>query len=529
MSIKQKIMLGEKIIHSKHLIDKIENIQLSVSSFFYTFLSIVIIRTCFEFLLEPSQSVTLFDSLYYSLIDYIHIFLSWLSLFFWIVLWLKLIYKRNIFKIINIVLIAFPIICIVPIIDYIFYSGIEISYKYNFTSFLSTYINLFNPFYIVPHISTGVRIEVALVLIMAILYGLIQKQSFLKIFLATIGIYTIIFFFGYLPAVYIFFLEIDFFTILSNSLLIEKSHMHLHAMMYISLLFLQVGLFLLLLPKNVIQSLIYIVRFERLMIYIGIFLFSVTIGLKQSFVGVEIFNFYDINKILTAMLSIIFAFMYSTVINDISDEKADCISNPKRVLVQKLLSKISFTQLGNIFLFFSIIFAMLVNQHFIFLIIAILALSYIYSNPPFHLKRFFLLSHLTLTLIVGLIVVLGFCFVEANLAFKKIDIVFLNAVTMFYFVASHFKDIKDTDADKAFKTITLATIIGKEKAFIILNILVFVCIIYISIWMLQMSFFISFFTGLCFLYISYFMKNSEKSILITQAIGFILLLSYITT
>lgn len=514
-------------MHLKRFTDKIEKMPLSVGGFFYTFIAIVVIRTCFEFLLEPSSSITLFDSFYDSLLDYIHIFFSWMSLFFFIVLWLKSIYKKDIFKIINIVLTAFIVIWIVPFIDYIFYSGIVISYSYEFDSFFQTYIHLFNPFHTFSYISTGVRVEVALVLAMTVLYGFINKLSFVKIIIATAGVYSLIFIFGYLPAVYSFFVQKDFSTLVLNSLLIEKSPTHLLAMMYIPLLLVELGVLLLLLPRHVQQSFFYIIRIERLMIYLGIFVLSVVLALKQSLISVDFLNFYDIGKTLSAMLSIVCAFMYATIINDISDEKADKISNHKRVLVQGLLSKTTFLQFGHICLFFSVAFAILVNQHFIFLMITVLALSYIYSMPPFHLKRFFVISHITLTFIAGLMVILGSCFVEANLAFKKVDLHFLSAVILFYFAASHFKDIKDSRSDKVFKTVTLATLVGTHKAFIIINLSVLFFMVVVSVWILNISFLASLFVGILFVSASLFLKNSEKSILLTQITGFVLLIYYI--
>jgi 4-hydroxybenzoate polyprenyltransferase len=514
-------------MYLKKLIAKIETLPLSAGGFFFTFVAIVAVRTCFEFLLEPSRSVTLFDSFFYSLVDYIHILLSWLSLFLSVVLWLKVIYKKDIFKIINLVLAGFCVIWIVPLIDFIFYSGIEISYRYDFSTFWHTFIHLFNPFVSLGHISTGVRIEVAVVLVFVSIYGRVIKQSFLQILGAVFGVYTIIFTYGYLPAIYAYILNIDFFTIVAHSVLIEKSLVHLTAYIYIVPLTVQAAVLLYLMPKNIQKSFLYIARFERMSIYLGIFLLAAFLALKNGLGGMEVLNFYDINKTLAAILSIACAFIYASVINDVSDEMPDKISNAKRVLVQQLLSKQSFIELGNIFLFLSIVFAVTVNRHFVFLIFGILALSYLYSKPPFYLKRFFLLSHLTLSLIALLVGLLGFCFVEANLAFQKADAVFLSATVIFYFIASHLKDIKDHKADKAYGIVTLATIMGKKKAFYLLQTTVAAVLFILGFFVMDIGLFFAVLLTVLFFVPSMKINDSEKSILLAQLAGFATLVYYV--
>ena len=70
----------------KKIIQKIEERSISFGEIFYTLSLVIIVRTFLEFIFEPSKSITLHNEFYLSLVDYIHVYISWLTLFLSILL-----------------------------------------------------------------------------------------------------------------------------------------------------------------------------------------------------------------------------------------------------------------------------------------------------------------------------------------------------------------------------------------------------------------------------------------------------------
>lgn len=508
------------------LIEKISNIKLNVSSFLLTFSSIVIIRTFFEFILEPTHNFSFFSELYFSLVDYTHIYLSWLTLFFSIVLFLKYSYAVPLVTIVKVMLVAFPIIIVVPFVDFILPMGNFIRYEHDFENFFHIFSNIFFFYTDIDNLTLGVRTEITLVLVMVLIFGFAKQKKVYQILLSMIGVYSIIFLFMYMPAVLVAITGLDFHTLVETSLFPVKSYTHLYGLMYTPIIIILSSIGIVLLPQNWIKSLWYILRIERFTIYLGIMLGGIFLAVSNYTSFLNIFNFYDVFKILAAIFSLMLFFMFSTIINDIADEESDKITNKNRVLVQKLLNKDDFLGLAKVCFLFSFLFGILINEHFIFLLFALYSLSYLYSTPPFQLKKIIFLSHLMLTFIAAIVFLLGYCIVEANLGFQKVDVGLLYSIMFFFFVSSHLKDIKDAQSDKQYGVQTLANIFEPAKVLNCLNItiglMVAICGSILGINILYVASVTAFFLLFAFIY-----KNSEKSIVLTQFAGFILLVLYI--
>lgn len=509
----------------RRAVDKIHQQPLSPGGFFAALLAVIVVRTWLELLLEPSASISYFPEFYLSLVDYLHVVFSWITLFIAIALWLCLSLKIDLGLVSRATLMAFPVIWVVPLIDFIFPSGISISYSHTFDSFGHTWLSLFNPNESIAKISPGVRVEIALVLLFIASYGLSMQRSLWRLLLAMFGVYHIIFLFGYLPAVYSQLLGVTFSELVDASMLPVRSGTHLYALMYLPLGMLVTALAFLNIKTRWRYCCWQLVRLERLTIYVGILLFAILLSATKALAGAELLNVYDVLRMLAACLSISLLFVFSTAINDLADIAGDRISNPKRPLITGAVTAPDMSQLAIIALLLGLAMALLVNEHFFFVAIALAAFSYLYSAAPFRLKRFLGLAHATLALIAGSVMVAGYTVIEANLAFQKMDLPLLYSLLLFFFVASHLKDIKDISADRYVGVTTLAGLVGAKSAYLLICVTAILVLLLSSYW-LGLGLLVGVSLATCFGIVAYWLRNAEYCLLLTQGAGFVLFAGY---
>jgi len=200
-------------------------------------------------------------------------------------------------------------------------------------------------------------------------------------------------------------------------------------------------------------------------LYIAIFLTSEPYG-----VGVlpGSINFFDCLLIIMAILSVFFFWLSAIGYDDVCDEKIDKISNSKRPLCQNRFNKEEFKMLSNVFRGVSYFFSAFVGFGFFLLMFLRSLMVYIYSSPPFRLKRFPLIATFLLSLSALFTVLAGFVLSPQYtvLDFPKKIILFILTVFTFGFMA---KDIKDYEGDRADNVYTIPVIFGERKGKIIIG------------------------------------------------------------
>ena len=105
----------------------------------------------------------------------------------------------------------------------------------------------------------------------------------------------------------------------------------------------------------------------------------------------------------------------------------------------------------------AVLIALVVDPVAVYPMLAILALGWVYSAPPFRLRRFLALGHLVLAGIGMGSYLLGATLVHGNLAFRQCDRPLLGLIGALFFTGSQFKDLKDTAGDREAGVTTLAT------------------------------------------------------------------------
>ncbi len=509
-------------------INNIEKKELTFGSFFFTFFAIIIVRNILEFTLENKHFIIHNDSFYNNIIDFIHIFFSWFSLYLIISYIVFAFSNKKFIDVIKFTLFTFPIILIVPVLDYFIFDSGSILYNYNFSNLIFSYFNLFNPFVEIDFVTTGVRFEIFFVLLGSFFYiYYFSKKKYLSV-LAVFLIYTVIFIYGYLPAIYILFLQNSFELIVENGLTLNKSIIVLNFYIYIPILI--AIIFKAFVNFNSqIKDIVYdFIRIERLSIYLALFLFGFLMSLKSTYIEYDILNLFDIFKLITAILAICFVFFYSVILNNIIDINIDKITNKSRPLVIQSIGLNEYHDLKNIFLIFGFMFAAAVNSTFFFLILFIVVLSYLYSSSFFRLKRYLILNNITLSLIAISVFIAGISLVEGTSAFIEVDKILLSFIFLFFFIGANLKDIKDEKGDKSDNITTLVTLIGQEKTILVVKIVLGI-ILSIFAQILSLSFIFQVIYFLFFIIGSYFIKESEKYLLFIQVMVVGFYIFFVTT
>jgi len=160
------------------------------------------------------------------------------------------------------------------------------------------------------------------------------------------------------------------------------------------------------------------------------------------------------------------------------------------------------------------------------ILIFILALSYVYSAEPFRLKRFVLIGHAILATIGMSVFLLGVSLSDGILAFSNTDGKLLAAIFIFFFVASHLKDIKDVSGDSADGVTTIATLFGADAAYKVVSASVILMIVAIGAW-LNLALAVVAMSVFSFGALSLVLRDSEKLLLALQFSIVLLLGNYI--
>lgn len=499
-------------------INHIKRGELTLNSFLLTFLSIVIIRTVLEFVFESGHFLALKSSFYYILVDYAHIFISWLTLYAFISLILFYLTPVSLTHTFKVTLHFFGVIIIVPILDYFVFETGTIVYNYTFDTFWFSFLNTFNPFIELAFATKGVRVEIALVLIFAYVFVYIESKKRMKALLSVVLIYTVIYAYGYLPAFYNFLLDTRFEEIMNNSFLRTKSDVQFNLYIYLPLIVLLLVLLFKQLDKGLKKAIQDSIRIERFTIYLGLFLFGFVMTIKHNALGWDIVNLFDVQKVSLACLSLLFMFAYSTVLNNIHDIEIDKISNTKRPLVMQVIAFEHYSELKNVYLFMALLMALGINEHFFVLSLLILSLSYLYSAKPLRLKRHFVFANITLSCIAVSVYLLGVTLFEGNLTFINSDKTLLVFIFMLFFISANIKDIKDISGDKKEGLCTLPILLGEAKTMLIIKVSAFVCM---ALFLYLLDFGVMILTALLavMLALSLKLKNSESYLLGLQLIA----------
>jgi 4-hydroxybenzoate polyprenyltransferase len=442
---------------------------------FISLLCIVVIRTILERLLESGHVFSYGTDFYDTIAEHAHYIIFWICLFTAIGFLLKIFMKLSIGQSFNVAVICSPLILTVPFIDFIITGGKGdiINYSFTFNNFKHIYVNLLNPFVTFQDISIGARLEIFIATVSAlILPRIIFKINVVRCILLSLSIYHLVILSGFLPAIYLS-CGVNVYSLKGFSVTGLNNSQAFFFMFIIPSIMLAATLFFLLYKENkrfsfVVADFLYPSRlfFFLLLLAFGFLHTSVDSGLYP-----KILNRADMLKFICAAISISLLFAYAKVINDLFDLDIDRISNHYRPLASNIITEQEAAAVGNLLLIISFIFASCVDRAFIFVWLFLWAASYLYSVPPFRLKRLYPVCHLTLSSIGGAVFLSGAAVIKSYQLYNSLSCKWiLLCIFSLSFFFSHLKDFKDMEGDTAGGVFNLPYRTGMPKLIAVISV-----------------------------------------------------------
>ena len=180
----------------------------------------------------------------------------------------------------------------------------------------------------------------------------------------------------------------------------------------------------------------------------------------------------DIFGIVMAAVAVLLSFESAVIVNDVYDFDIDAVSNSDRPLVTKAIPDAEYRAIGKIFTATALTIAFAVNETFFFLIVLYNLAAFLYSAPPFRLRRYFIVSNVELAAIFIITFLAGTTTLLDEYRLRNVPTYIVFGLLASYVMAMTVKDCKDYDGDKRMHIQTLQTVFGQKIGNILAVILV---------------------------------------------------------
>lgn len=462
----------------KNLFFRMEHTSISLAGGATAFLAIVLIRTFFENITYRTTS-SFFSS---NVQTWVHFSLFYFVALLGLILILHFFARVTIQNVTHFAFLCFPIILTPPLIDFLLFrgaSGNQVAYI--FTDAHGLLINFFSfyQFQELPGMSTGIRIEIAVILVSSFVYIYTQSRSVLRGIVGALSAHILLFSLFTLPSFIalghtspawfinvsqkLSLLPLNFF----NPNFFEASVTHSYLGLFDTTLTLVeylialplIALYAWIHSRHVVIAFLKNARLERIAHYSFLIGAGLVLGAFSNTVPLRL-NWISYGTILCLFLSFWFAWLYAVGCNDCVDVETDALSNPHRPLITGALS-FSEIKMGNaIFLVLALIGGYIAGNIAFFMLLLFTALYHVYSMPPLKLKRFLGIN----SFIIGLCALTAFSAGYFTLSTSKevdsMPLAWLLLVVLSYTLVANIKDIKDIAGDHIAQIYTIPVVWG---------------------------------------------------------------------
>jgi 4-hydroxybenzoate polyprenyltransferase/tetratricopeptide (TPR) repeat protein len=492
----------------RKLIIQVENQRMSWFSTIFTLFSVILLRNFLEGILEEAHSITLLENIYHSLlINFVHFFSFYLTLFLLVIILLAYITRERFRTVATTVVLFSPIILIAPIADLIISRGAGFNLSYPTALDNLRRLIITGPFYrgTIAGITPGMRIEFAIAALLVLCYVYGKGKGIIKAIVSFITFDLIIIVVANAPLI-ITLASGKSFTQLYEPGSLLSSDTQKFGIIYLILLSCTLAFAGVAFLPRFMKTWFRSIRYLRSINYVSTVIIGFLIGyaIAGKLTPFLFDNPWDYLAIASLCISIFLSFCGSVVFNDICDVQSDAVSRKRNPLVSKKVERNHYLLLGVLLYFLALLFAANTSYTAFFLVLILVLLSFFYSSPPFRLKRLPLISTFILSFATFCSIMLGFSLFAGSKAFSafpsKLTILFLVSLT-FGFTP---KDLADIEGDRQNAIYTIPVICGQKAGKIITYVLV--CVGYLLVpllfrssllLMLSLSFIII--TGLQFL------------------------------
>ncbi|MBP7811939.1 MAG: UbiA family prenyltransferase [Candidatus Moranbacteria bacterium] len=464
----------------RRVIRLIEQEPFSLPLFSVAFLTLILCRIGVESFLGFFAP----QSLSFLFFEFAHTFLFFLTAFFLLIPVIRFAGAPSIPSAAHILLFGFLIILTPPVIDTVLFQGSNFWSFYKFDSLSGLLLRFFTFFGDRPDIGItyGVRVEVACVTLGVGLYALLASRKSIHAFKAALATYAVLFILGTFPSYLTFLIQgfsKGFFALgasdiaglfLSPSELFSREAPDMRSALNVKMSLWYASILALLIPFFVYRhfrplffALFRNVRWPQIW-YHGGLLFLGGLLAWHFTTPILIPNHFHILAIFLLNVSVGSAWLASVVVNDYFDTNIDIHTNQHRPLISGTIDQTTFITLGWLFFFASILFSALVSFSAALLLALYQTIAWIYSAPPFRLKRIPGIATLLASAAGIIILLIGFLLISPDNDFSRLPTSLLLFLFIAYAAALPLKDFKDIAGDKRDHVITFPVIFGEKKA-----------------------------------------------------------------
>jgi len=423
------------------LIEYLENQPLLYACL--TFLSAVAIRILVEISIDGARPPLL-------PVVFVHYSASFFLIITGIICIIHILSRESADRVARVALSCSIVIACVPVMDYVhsLFSGAAPTFTYIFSddteSLWKDYLLLGGD---QAGISTGMRIEILLVLFFSGLYIYLKTRSLIRAAAGFVGVYTFIFAVGILPSAVQWLANVTSLPEYTP----QELFVLFHALLILPLLLFLVWR----LRPSLFTALSRDLRFNRILHYELMPFLGFFFALPHSHVRMTLTGLMEFGCLLVA---IFFAGLFSLITNNLADIGTDRISNPGRPSVTGVIERTAYRRIAWISLAAALLYASAAGS-VIFLFVSVFMAGYfLYSMPPLRLKRVPFFSK-------GLIAMNSIVLMLAGFSLAGFDPrTFPSHLGWFLFIAMtaciNFIDIKDYEGDRAEGIRTLPVLLG---------------------------------------------------------------------
>ena len=314
--------------------------------------------------------------------DLTHYYLSYVCLALAFIILLRISTKGSVERVSRVVLPSFIILNIVPILDLFFLAkGQRYSLGYMFPGqhdpLWQRFFSFFGPLGD-SGITYGMRTEIALVLLGCGFYFSLKGLGWGKNLLFCLLTYTVIFAYCALPYIITFFLGIFHIQSIFNTKLFTH--------FYLLLIFLLTGWVAFLCRPGYWGAIIKDVRPLRLLHFEMMFLIGIFLAARFT-QNQKLWDQQYFFEIIFTVIAIAMAWIFSVTTNNLADLRIDAVSSSQRPTVSGAIPLPHYRLVPWFFFLGAIIYSWVVNFSAFFIIVVFMSVYFLYSMPPFRLKR----------------------------------------------------------------------------------------------------------------------------------------------
>ncbi len=439
-------------------ISSLENSKLSFKYFAAAFFFAVVLRIFLEsFSAHTSISLNIVS----------HFFLFYVSVAMSVIILFWLATGEKIKKSAMVVLPSFIVLIVVPIVDLLVTGGKgqQITYLLpgiheNLLLRFFTFTGEFGKW----GISSGIKVEGAIVLVAAFVYFFAKSKKAAPVFKIAKGVFwtfvLYVLIFSYSAILFPITWFFDFAGINYDTVGFAPPYV------YLILILLQAIVLAWVANKNYFKAIIRERQLLRLIHFEAMFVLGIALGLYGNIMfrlqAEQAFSF------AITTIAIALTCFYAMFSNNIADREIDIVSNKKRAIVSKSIEIAKYKKMALAFLLGGLFYAAMAGFETFFFMLVFAGNYFLYSMPPFRLKRIPIISKALISFNSLILILLGFVFITGNLADFPIAII---AIFLIGFTFSiNFIDLKDTKGDKKTGIKTLPVLVGIRNAKIITGI-----------------------------------------------------------